>query len=173
MTRRAAVYVRVSTEEQSVENQLARIREFADARGFIVVSVYQEEESAWKGGRQRELARLMRDARLGRFTVVLVWALDRISREGALAILTKVNTLGGYGVDLISLQESWTEFPSEVKPLLFAFMGWVAQMESKRISERTKAGLERARASGKRIGRPAGSKDSKPRAPRQRKPVWG
>lgn len=170
--RRAAVYIRVSTEEQCLDNQLASIRAFAERRDFNIVTVYQEEESAWRGGRQRELARLMRDARLGRFTVVLVWALDRLSREGPLAILQRVNTLGGYGVDLISLHDPWTEMPSETKPLLYALMGWVAQQESKRISERTKAGLERARAAGKQIGRPKGSKDSKPRQRRARKAVW-
>lgn len=170
--RRAAVYVRVSTEDQSVENQLAAIREYAERRQFNVVAVYQEAESAWRGGRQHELARLMRDAQRGKFTVCLVWALDRLSREGPLAILQRVYTLGGYGVDLISLEEQWTEMPSEVKPLLFAFMGWVAQQESRRISERTKAGLERARANGKHIGRPTGSRDSKPRVRRTRKAVW-
>ena len=172
MTRRAAVYVRVSTEEQSVENQLSRIREYAAAHDFTIVSVYQEEESAWRGGRQRELARLLDDARRGRFTVVLVWALDRLSREGPLSILTRVHTLGFHGVDLISLQEPWTEMRSEVKPLLYSLMGWVAQMESQRISERTKAGIARARASGKRIGRPKGRKDTKPRIRQQRRPVW-
>jgi len=172
MSRRAALYVRVSTEDQSLENQLTALREFADRRDFNIVAVYQEEESAWRGGRQRELAALMRDAQRGKFTVVLVWALDRLSREGPGAILARVNTLGGYGVDLISLQESWTETPSEVKPLLYSVYGWVAEQESKRISERTKAGLARARANGKKLGRPAGRTDSKPRVKRQRRPVW-
>jgi len=173
MTRRAAVYVRVSTEDQSLDNQLTAIREYAARRDFNIVAIYQEEESAWRGGRQRELAALMRDAQRGRFTVVLVWALDRLSREGPLAILQKVHTLGSYGVDLISLQDSWTEMPSETKPLMYALMGWVAHMESKRISERTKAGLARARANGVRVGRPKGRKDSKPRRrTHQRRPVW-
>lgn len=172
VTRRAAVYVRVSTEEQSVENQLAAIREYAERRDFNIVAIYQESESAWKGNKQRELARLMRDAQRGKFTVCLVWALDRLSREGPLTILQRVHTLGGYGVDLISLHDSWTEMPSETKPLLYALMGWVAQQESKRISDRTKAGLERARAAGKQIGRPKGSKDSRPRQRRARKAVW-
>ena len=122
-TRRAAVYVRVSTEDQNLDNQLAQIREFAGRRDFNIVSVYQEEESAWRGGRQRELAKLMKDAQGGKFTVVLVWALDRLSREGPLAILTRVHTLGRYGVDLVSLNDSWTEIPSEVKPLMYALYG--------------------------------------------------
>jgi len=171
-TRRAAVYVRVSTEDQNLDNQLAQIREFAGRRDFNIVSVYQEEESAWRGGRQRELAKLMKDAQGGKFTVVLVWALDRLSREGPLAILTRVHTLGRYGVDLVSLNDSWTEIPSEVKPLMYALMGWVAEQESRRISERTKAGLARAKANGVKIGRPKGRKDSKPRIKRARRPVW-
>lgn len=170
--RRAAIYVRVSTEEQSLENQLARLHEYAGAHDMRVVEVYQEEESAWRGGRQRELARLMNDAGRAHFSVVLVWALDRLSREGPLAILTRVHQLGFHGCDLISLQESWTEARSEVKPLLYALMGWVAEMESKRISERTKAGLARAKAQGAKIGRPKGRKDTRPRQKRQRRPVW-
>lgn len=170
---RAAIYVRVSTEEQSLDNQMSDITAYAERRGFNVVSVYQEEESAWRGGRQRELARLMQDAQRARFSVVLVWALDRLSREGPLAILQKVHRLGEYGVDLISLHDSWTEMPSEAKPLMYALMGWVAQQESKRISERTKAGLARARSEGKHIGRPKGRKDSKPRRRAKRGPVWG
>lgn len=170
--KRAAVYVRVSTEEQSIDNQMGDITAYAERRGFNIVSVYQEEESAWKGGRQRELARLMHDAQRGRFTIVLVWALDRLSREGPLAILQRVHRLGEYGVDLISLHDSWTEMPSEAKPLMYALMGWVAQQESKRISERTKAGLARAREEGKQIGRPAGRTDSRPRRKAERRPVW-
>lgn len=170
--RRAAVYCRVSTEEQNLENQLTRIREFAERRDFNIVEVYQEEESAWRGGRQRELARLTRDAQRGRFTVVLVWALDRLSRQGALAILTRVHSLGSYGVRVVSLQEPWTEAPGELAELLYALTGWIAQMESRRISERTKAGLARARANGVQIGRPKGRQDSKPRQRKQRRPVW-
>lgn len=172
MTRRAAIYVRVSTEEQSLENQLTMLRTYALSHDMRVVEVYQEEESAWRGGRQRELARLMKDAQRSHFSVVLVWALDRLSREGPLRILTTVHTLGFHGVDLISLHEPWTEMRSEVKPLLYSLMGWVAQMESQRISERTKAGLARARAQGAQIGRPKGRKDSRPRRKAERRPVW-
>lgn len=64
------------------------LTEWARHRGYEVVKVYEEEESAWKAGHQRELAVLLRDARKGRFSIALVWALDRLSREGALAILT-------------------------------------------------------------------------------------
>jgi len=158
---KAALYLRVSTTEQNVDNQLPALEAYADSRGWQIVEVYQENESAWKSGHQKELARLLADCRNGRHRVdvVLVWALDRLSREGAAAILNLVNTFKAYGVRVISYQESWTEAPGAIGEVLYAIAGWVAKMESERRSERTKAGLARAIAGGKRLGRPAGSKD--------------
>jgi putative DNA-invertase from lambdoid prophage Rac len=135
----------------------------ARQRGFDIVSIYSDEESAWKAGHQRVLAKLLEDARKRKFEVVLVWALDRLSREGPLAILTLVNRLKICGVRVLSYQESWTEAPGELGELLFAIAGWVARMESQRRSERTKAGLARIQAKGKKLGRPKGSKDKKKR----------
>jgi DNA invertase Pin-like site-specific DNA recombinase len=145
------------------------LAEWADQRGYEVVSVYQEIESAWKAGHQRELARLIVDARKRKFQAVLVWALDRLSREGDLAILSLAHKLSACGVKVISYQESWTEAPGELSELLYALTGWVARMESQRRSERTKAGLARAVSQGKTLGRPKGVKDRrkrKKRAPR-------
>lgn len=166
---RVAVYVRVSTPDQETDNQLGALSEWADYRGFRIVQTYEENESAWRSGHQRELARLLNDATKRRFDAVLVWALDRLSREGPLAILTLVHRLGRYGVRVLSYQESWTEAPGEIADLLYSLTGWVARMESQRRSERTKAGLNRAVAQGKKLGRPPGSKDKrkrKKRAPR-------
>jgi putative DNA-invertase from lambdoid prophage Rac len=118
-------------------------------------------------GIRGELARLVEDAPKRRFDAVLVWALDRLSREGPLAILTLVNRLKNCGVKVISYQESWTEAPGELADLLYALTGWVARMESQRRSERTKAGLERAVAQGKRLGRPKGAKDKRKRKKRR------
>lgn len=142
---KAAIYCRVSRPEQDPENQLQVLRTWAEARGFEVVEVFQEEETAWQAGHQHELARLVRAARGYRFRVVLVWALDRLSRQGPLAILSLVKRLGDYGVRVISHQEPWTEGPAELQELLLSIAGWVARMESQRISERTKAGMARRR----------------------------
>ncbi len=65
-------------------------------------------------------------------------------------------------------QESWTEAPGELAELLFTLTGWVARMESQRRSERTRAGLARVKAQGKRLGRPPGSKDKRKRRSTQR-----
>jgi len=165
---RTCIYSRVSTGQQETENQIMVLTSWADQRGYEVVKVYQEEESAWRNGHQKELANLIADARRRRFQAVLVWALDRLSREGALAILSLVNKLSSCGVKVLSYQESWTEAPGEVAELLYALTGWVARMESQRRSERTKAGLARVKAQGKCLGRPLGSKDRRKRKKRQR-----
>ncbi len=94
--------------------------------------------------------------------------MDRLSREGALAILSLVNKLSSCGVEVLSYQESWTEAPGELAELLYALTGWVARMESQRRSERTRAGLARVRAQGKRLDRPLGSKDKRKRRRKQR-----
>ncbi len=165
---RAVIYARTSTSEQSTDNQVPVLQEWAKQRDFEVVEVYQETESAWKSGHQKERARFLSDCRNGRykFDVVLVWALDRLSREGAAAILNLINALEVYCVQVISYQEPWTETPEEIRELLYAIAGWVARMECKRRSERTKAGLDRAIRQGKKLGRPKGSKDKKKRRKR-------
>lgn len=160
---RVCIYSRVSTTRQDTLNQTIALTEWASQRHLKVVKVYEEEESAWKAGHQKMLAQLIEDARKNRFDAVLVWALDRLSREGALAILSLVNTLKIQGVKVISYQESWTEAPGEIGEILYALTGWVARMESERRSERTKAGLARIVAQGKILGRPKGSKDKKKR----------
>ena len=165
---KASIYVRVSTGDQDTANQVLELTEWAKKRGYEVVAIYSEEESAWKTGHQRELARLLQDARKRKFDVMLVWALDRLSREGSLAILSLVHRLKIVGVKVMSYQESWTEAPGELAELLYAVTGWVSRMESQRRSERTKAGLERVKAQGKRLGRPPGSKDRRKRRRRQR-----
>ncbi len=97
-----------------------------------------------------------------------MWSLDRLSREGPLTILTLVNRLKNCGVKVISYQETWTEAPGELADLLYALTGWVARMESQRRSERTKAGLARVVAQGRKLGRPKGSKDKRRRRRRER-----
>jgi len=170
---KCCVYLRVSTCQQDTDNQDIALTQWAEQRDFEVVAVYQEEESAWRSGHQRELARLVMDARKRKFRVVLVWALDRLSREGSAAILGIVSKLSRYGVKVLSYQESWTEAPGELGELLFAIAGWVARMESQRRSERTKAGLARARSQGKRLGRPPGIKDKRKRRRSTPRPaIW-
>lgn len=151
---KAVIYSRVSTDEQDLNNQIMALKDLADQRGFELVGVYQEETSAWKAGHQKELARLFEDARRGKFQVVLVWALDRLTREGAAKQIILWDKLIKYGVKLISYQQNFTEIPEEFVPVLLGIFGYVAQQESKLRSERTKAGMERVKAEGRKLGRP-------------------
>ncbi len=163
MTDKAGIWLRVSDPGQHADNQLPDLQAWASRRGLEVVQVYELQESAWRGGHQKMLNQVYRDARQGKFSVLLVWALDRISREGPLATLEIVHRLGQSGVQVWSLQEPWTEAGGELLDVLLAITGWVARLESNRRSERTKAGLQMAISQGKRLGRPPGSKDKKRR----------
>ena len=136
---KAAILARVSDAGQHSENQFPDLIAWAQRRGLEVVVTYQFQDSAWKGAHQKQLTQVYRDARAGKFQVLLVWALDRLSREGQLATLEIVHRLGQSGVQVWSYQEPWTEAGGELLDLLLAIAGWVARMESTRRSERTKA----------------------------------
>lgn len=163
---KVAIWLRVSTGEQTTQNQFPDLQAWAARRGWEVVKTYQVQESAWRGAHQKALSEVYQDARLGRFDVLLVWALDRLSREGVAATLEIIQRLNSQQVKVWSLQEGWTEVEDSKQDLLVAITAWVAREESNRRSERTKAGMARARAEGKQIGRPMGSKDGKRRSRR-------
>ncbi len=151
--RRAAVYLRVSTDRQTAENQVAEVRQLAVARGYEPV-VYEEIESAAKV--RPVLDRMLADLRAGRVQAVAVWALDRLHRSMTGAINT-VLELDRLGVPVLSVREPWLDTSGPVRPLLVAIFGWVAEQERVRLIERTKAGIERARRQGKKLGRPRAS----------------
>ena len=163
-----ALWLRVSDPDvQTVENQRPALEALVQQRGWQVARVFEVGASAYKGAHLKALGELAEGARRGEYRVVVVWALDRLSREGPLPILELIHRLARYGCRVVSIQEPWTEYPSEIMDVLLAFTGWVAQQESKRRSERTKAGMARARAEGKQIGRPVGSQDGRKRRRRR------
>lgn len=161
-----ALYARCSTAEQFVDNQLEALRQYATERGLEVVAEYSENKSGWKDGCQLELINLVSDAKRRKFNAILVWSLDRLSRGGPAKVLTLVNTLNAYNVAVISYQQPWIEASGPLRELLYSLTAWVAAFESELRSERTKAGLARARASGKVLGRPQGSTDKRKRSRR-------
>ena len=163
MSKKVVVYLRVSTVEQSLENQLPALKEWIRSRGYELVRTYQEQESAWRDGHQKELARLLAELPRRKVDVCLVWSLDRLTRGGIERIFAIVNKLKSHGVQVISFCESWTEQTGPLADLLFAITAWVSQFESRRQSERTLAGLARARRQGKILGRPLGSLDKRKR----------
>lgn len=147
-----ALYLRVSTDAQTVENQRQELLQLARARGLKPI-IYEEVESAAK---QRPVfVQMMADARAGRVSAIMVWALDRMHRS-MLGAIQDVLELDRLGVPVISVREPWLDTGGPVRQLLVAIFGWVAEQERTRLIERTKAGIERARTKGTKSGKPIG-----------------
>jgi len=164
-SRNAALLMRRSTEEQSTENQRRALLPFANQLGLRVVCEYDISGSAWKGGHKAALDAALTDARTRRFEWLLVWKLDRLSRQGGEDLLAILNQFGAAGVQVRSLHDPWLSGPLTHDGKLLGFIeGWRAEGESNLRSLRTRAGLARARAQGRHIGRPKGAKDEKPGA---------
>lgn len=154
---RAAIYLRVSSEEQTYENQRPEIERLATTRGYELVASYAERASTTK--RRDAFEGMMRDAHRGMFDVLIVWALDRFGRS-MVGNIQAVLDLDRRGVQVISVREPWLDSGGPaVRPLLIAIFGWLAEQERVRLSERTKAGMERARRSGIHVGRPSARVD--------------
>lgn len=129
---------------------------------------YELADSAWNGGKaggtyKAEIARVLADAHKGEFSILIVWALDRITREGAEGALRLIRQLRERGCTLVSVQESWLNGGGDVQDILVVFAGWMAKQESDRRSERIRGGLDRRRAEGKPVGRARGATDRTPR----------
>jgi putative DNA-invertase from lambdoid prophage Rac len=166
---KAAIWFRVSTDKQEAANQAAGIGKFAAHHCYEVVKRYEIADSAWqngngKGAEYRAAINAVLDAaHKGEFSVLVVWALDRITREGAEGALRLIRQLRERGCTLVSVQESWLNGSPEIQDVLVAFAGWMAQQESSRRSERIKAGLARRKAEGMPVGRVRGATDKKQR----------
>jgi DNA invertase Pin-like site-specific DNA recombinase len=165
---KAALWIRVSTNHQEGDNQVPDLETFGAHHGHEIAVRYEVSESAWNGGKaggeyQATLKRALDDAWAGKFAVLIVWALDRITREGAEGALRIIRLFRERNCILLSVKESWLNGSPEVQDVLVAFAGWMAQQESQRRSERIRAGLERRKAQGLPVGRKAGAKDKAPR----------
>jgi len=161
-----AVYARVSKndESQDPQNQLNPLRDYAKAIGGEIAAEYVDLTSGGSSDRESFL-RMLNDADKRKFDLLLIWALDRFSREGISNTLGYFQRLQRNGVAIKSLKESWLDTQDAgLGQLLLAIFSWVAQQERTRIVERTKAGLERAKREGKTLGRPAGKGDNRPRS---------
>ena len=153
---RVAIYARVSTKDkgQEVENQLRQLREFSSLQGWAVCCEFVDHETGSTNDRTA-FQTMFKDASQRKFDVLLFWALDRHSREGVLETLQHLNRLTSYGVGYRSLTEQYCDSCGIFKDAVIAIIATVAKQERVRIFQRVRAGLEVARAKGKRIGRPA------------------
>jgi DNA invertase Pin-like site-specific DNA recombinase len=152
--KRAALYLRVSTEKQTVENQRAPLSQLVLARGYEIAEVVTEVES---GAKKRPLLDdLCERARRGEFQAFGIAALDRLGRS-VLDVLGRVELLDRAGVRILCVRDGWLETEGAARQLMLSVMAGCAQLERDILRERTLAGLARARAQGRKGGRPKAS----------------
>jgi len=156
---RIAIYARVSTDDkgQDPENQLRQLREWSAHAGHEIVHEYIDKESGRKGTKGRKhFAQLFEDAHKRKFDSVLFWSLDRFSREGMVPTILHLQHLTTAGVGFHSYTEPHLATDNElVRNILLSVLSSLAKVEAQKIGERTRAGMAKAKAAGKRIGRPS------------------
>jgi len=148
---RAAVYARVSTLDQEPENQLGELRRYIDARRWMAQE-YVDRGISGSKDRRPALDCLLRDAKLRRFDVLVCWRLDRLGRN-LRHLVTMLEDLQHLGVAFVSLGEG-IDCTTPAGKLQLHILAALAEFERERIRERVMAGLQRARAQGRRLGRP-------------------
>jgi DNA invertase Pin-like site-specific DNA recombinase len=156
---RYAVYVRVSTGKQTVENQRLLLIEYCKARG-LEFDIYEEVESSRKTRPVKQ--EIMNMLRNGRYKGIVIYRLDRFARSFEELILSVSEIVSKLNLEFISVSDN-LDFSSASGRLLFHVLSAFACFEKSLIAERTREGLARARIQGRILGRPPGRKDSKPR----------
>lgn len=158
---KVCLYARVSLDEnyddkrfQDVENQLIPLRDFCKAMGWEIIKEYTDRMSGANPARPG-FREMMSNALMRRFSGIVIWKLDRFSREGVIPTMSYIKQLKDRGLWLRSMTESWLDTSQEgITDMVLAIMSWAAAEERKKISERTKAGMARKKAQGKHMGRP-------------------
>ena len=158
MTKRAAMYLRVSTDKQSVEMQQAELEAIAERAVWQIVEIYKDEGVSGAKGRDKrpQFDRMLKDANRRKFNVLMAWSVDRLGRS----LQDLVNSMSNWqaaGVDLY-LREQSVDTTTPGGRALFQMMGVFAEFERAMIRERVQAGIarhrEKPRDGKKAIGRP-------------------
>ncbi len=150
---KVALYARVSTlNGQDPEVQLAALRTHVAQRNWQIADEFVDIGTSGTTDRRPALDRMMKSAWDGRFQAVLVWRFDRFARSTK-HLITALETFRTLNVNFISMQEQF-DTSTPIGHAMFTIIGAMAQLEREIIVERVKAGIERARAKGKRLGRP-------------------
>ena len=154
---KVAIYLRASTDRQDYENQRGDLLAWAQSNQHEIVREYADVLS---GAKPREtISRIMEDAHRHEFEILGFWKVDRLSREGALPTLLYLDRLDKMGIKVYSHQEPWMNPSMPFYEVVVAVVAALAAMERGIIAERTKRGIERAKARGVRLGRPPGAQD--------------
>jgi DNA invertase Pin-like site-specific DNA recombinase len=147
---KCAIYVRVSTDDgrQDTQNQLLMLHKYAEQQNWPVVRVYQDHASA-KSDDREAFQRMLDDGGKHRFNTLLFWSLDRLSRQGVLPTLYLLQRFTKLGINYCSYSEQYLDSCGMFRDAVISILATIAKQERLRISERTKAGLERQKTTGK------------------------
>jgi len=149
--KRAALYARVSTADQTTANQLLDLRQMVEQRGYQVVEEYVDHGISGAKARRPALDRMMKDARRGCFGVVVVWAFDRLARS-VRHFLEVLDELHHLNIEFVSYREN-IDTGGPLGRAIIVILGAIAELERNLIIERVRAGMRRAKMEGRRIGR--------------------
>jgi DNA invertase Pin-like site-specific DNA recombinase len=159
---KVAIYARVSTDKQDNANQLEQLREFASKQSWEIVTEYKDTVSGSGRHTRPQFDAVMLAASQRKFDLLLFWALDRLSREGIVKTLGYLEQLRTWGCGWRSYTQPFLDTGNEMtNGIVLSVLAAVAKQERITLSERTKAGLQRARRAGKRLGRRAVQVDVK------------
>ncbi len=155
MSKRVALYLRVSTDCQTTENQRLELEKVAKGRGWKIVAVFDDNGVSGAKGREyrKQFDELIKDATRGKFDLVAAWSVDRLGRS-LQDLIAFLNELHGVGCDLY-LHQQGIDTTTPAGKAMFQMCGVFAEFERTMIQERVKAGLIRAKANGKTLGRPS------------------
>src|ERR1017187_7465432 len=148
---KCAIYGRVSTADQHVENQLCQLRELAARRGFEVVHEYTDIGVSGSKARRKGLDAMLADAHRRRFSIVLVAAFDRVARS-VKHFLTVMDELNDLGIEFISAREN-IDTSGAMGRMFVTILGCISELERALIVERIRAGMHRRRLEGLPMGR--------------------
>ena len=153
---RVCLWLRVSTDTkgQNPELQRADLESVCEQRGWQVVQVYIVEESAFGKTARLQFQAMLEDARKGKFDILVVWSLDRFSREGEWSVSRIMASLQDWNVRFFSYNEPFLDTTGPFAGFLIPLFAWLAHQESLRKGKAVKLGMDKARAKGKPIGRP-------------------
>ncbi len=155
--KKTGIYVRVSTKDQSVDMQLNDLERYTKERGFEVFKIYKDNGVSGTKETRPALSELMNDAKKRKFDTVLVWRFDRFARSTK-HLVTALHEFRNLGIDFVSYQEN-IDTSSPLGEAIFTIISAMSKLERDIIAERVKGGLRKAKANGKRLGRPTGNID--------------
>jgi len=158
---KVAIYIRVSTHEQTTLNQELELKEYCKRNNYEIYKVYKDEGISGAKTSRPQLDNMLQDMRNKLFGAVVVWKFDRLGRSTA-HLLQVLEEMRNRDIRLIATSQN-IDTSTSIGRFFFTILSGFAEMEREMIRERILLGLERRKKQGKNLGRPIGSKDKKRR----------